>query len=59
MLYTFKEIEGTPLWEAINSGLDDLVEHEHIEETTPREYIILHLYHKINGSLDVGFCSSR
>lgn len=56
MLHPFIELEGTPLWEAINSGLDDLVENKHIEETTPREYIIGHLYQKINGSLDIGFC---
>ena len=59
MLHPFEEVVGTPLWEAINSALDDLVEAEHIEEiTAEREYIIGHLYQKINGSLDVGFCTS-
>lgn len=56
MLHPFLELEGTPLWEAINRGLDDLVENKHIEESTPREYIIGHLYQKINGSLDVDWC---
>lgn len=57
MTHPYRDFEGTELWKAINRGIDDLVENQHIEETTPREYIVGHLYLRIEGSRDVDWCN--
>lgn len=41
---------GTPLWDVINKGINDLVENKDIEETTNREYIVGYLCKKITES---------
>ncbi|MCP3765021.1 hypothetical protein NLX67_22190 [Domibacillus sp. A3M-37] len=51
MSYPYEQFEGTPLWEAINKGIDDLVENNDIEETTRREYIVGYLCKLINESV--------
>ncbi|MBW9234639.1 hypothetical protein JQK62_20765, partial [Leptospira santarosai] len=56
MSHPYKLFEDTPLWKAINMALEDLVENKHLDETTPREYIIGHLCQRINGSFDAAFC---
>ncbi|MDF2067624.1 hypothetical protein [Bacillus sp. Cr_A10] len=43
MAHPYELFEGTPLWEVINKGIDDLVENNDIEETTQREYIVGYL----------------
>jgi hypothetical protein len=50
MSHPYKQFEGTPLWEVINKGLDDLVENNNLEETTRREYIVGYLCKFINES---------
>ena len=39
MAHPYEQFEGTPLWETLNKGINDLVENSDIEETTRREYI--------------------
>lgn len=56
MTHPYKQFENTHLWKAMNIALEDLVENKHLEETTPREYIIGHLYLRITRSLDSAFC---
>lgn len=56
MTHPYKKFEGTELWNSINRGLDDLVENKHLEETTPREYIVGHLCQIIDGSYDNECC---
>ena len=56
MSHPYMQFEGTALWEAINSGLNDLVENQHLEETSPREYIVGHLYQRIEGLRNVDWC---
>lgn len=51
MSHPYEQFEGTPLWEAINKGLDDLGENNDIEETTSREYIVGYLCKLINESV--------
>lgn len=51
MSHPYEQFEGTPLWEAINKGIDDLVENNDIEETTRREYIVGYLCKLINESV--------
>ena len=48
MSHPYEQFEGTPLWGAINKGIDDLVENNDIEETTRREYIVGYLCKLIN-----------
>lgn len=57
MPHPYKHLEGTELWKALNRGIDDLIENKHLEETTPREYIVGHLYLSITTIRDAGFCS--
>ena len=51
MSHPYKQFEGTPLWEAVKKGIDDLVENNDIEETTRREYIVGYLCKLINESV--------
>ncbi|WP_078410753.1 hypothetical protein [Priestia abyssalis] len=51
MSHPYEQFEGTPLWETINKGIDDLVENNDIEETTRREYIVGYLCKLINESV--------
>ena len=41
---------GTPLWDVINKGINDLVENKDIEETTYRENIVGYLCKLITES---------
>jgi len=41
---------GTPLWEVINKGINDLAENKDIEEITNREYIVGYLCKLITES---------
>lgn len=41
---------GTPLWNVINKGINDLIENKDIEETTNREYIVGYLCKLITES---------
>lgn len=50
MSHPYKQFEGTPLWETVNKGIDDLVENNDIEETTRREYIVGYLCKLISES---------
>lgn len=43
MFHPYKQSENTPLWEAINKGIDDLVVNNDIEESTQWEYIVGYL----------------
>ncbi|WP_342599436.1 hypothetical protein MHB48_19155 [Psychrobacillus sp. FSL H8-0483] len=43
MAHPYEIFEGTPLWDVINKGIDDLVENNDIEEMTQREYIVGYL----------------
>ncbi|MEK4487647.1 hypothetical protein MHH81_19215 [Psychrobacillus sp. FSL H8-0484] len=43
MAHPYEIFEGTPLWDVINKGIDDLVESNDIEEMIPREYIVGYL----------------
>jgi hypothetical protein len=40
MSHPYRLFEGTPLWEVINKGINDLVENSDLEETTQREFIV-------------------
>jgi hypothetical protein len=51
MSHPYGQFEGTPLWEVINKGIDDLVENNDLEETTQREYIVGYLCMLINESI--------
>lgn len=51
MSHPYEQFEDTSLWEAINKGLDDLVENNDIEETTSREHIVGYLCKLINESV--------
>ena len=51
MSHPCERFEGTPLWEAINKGIDDLVKNNDIEETTRKEYIVGYLCKLINESV--------
>ncbi len=46
--HPYKEYEGTKLWKTIDKAIDDLVENQDLEETTPRSYIVGYLCKKIS-----------
>ncbi|GGA48825.1 hypothetical protein [Psychrobacillus lasiicapitis] len=48
MAHPYKIFEGTPLWEVLNNGINDLVENNDIKETTQREYIVGYFCKLIN-----------
>lgn len=48
MAHPFEIFEGTPSWDIINKGINDLVENKDIEEMTQREYIVGYLCKLIN-----------
>ncbi|MCM3758260.1 hypothetical protein M3197_12380 [Sporosarcina aquimarina] len=48
MAHPYEIFEGTPLWDIIDKGINDLVENNDIEETAQREYIIGYLCKLIN-----------
>ena len=56
MSHPYVQFEGTKLWQDINKGLDDLIENQHLEETTPREYIVGHLYLTISRFRGTELC---
>jgi hypothetical protein len=43
MTHPYKQFEGTPLWEVILKGIDDLVGNNDLEEKTARENIVGYL----------------
>lgn len=48
MAHQYEIFEGTPLWDIVNKGINDLVDNSDIEETTQREYIVGYLCKLIN-----------
>ncbi|SEM50177.1 hypothetical protein [Paenibacillus sp. OV219] len=51
MSHPYGQFEGSPLWEVINKGINDLVENNDLEEITKREYIVGYLCKLINESI--------
>lgn len=48
MAHPYEIFEGTPLWDIVSKGINDLVDNSDIEETTQREYIVGYLCKLIN-----------
>ncbi len=40
MKHPYSEYEKTDLWEIITKSIDDLIENQDIELTTPKEYVV-------------------
>ncbi len=50
MAHPYEKFEGTPLWDILNKGMNDLVVNGDIEEMTQREYIIGYLCKLLHAS---------
>lgn len=46
--HPYIEFEDTPLWNAIDEAIDDLVENQDLTETTHRSYVVGYLCKKIH-----------
>ena len=49
VIHPYTRYEQTPLWKALDKGIDDLVKNNDIEELTRREYIVGYLCDLIDG----------
>jgi hypothetical protein len=47
MAHPYIEFEGTPLWAAVESAINDLARNGDLVETTARSYIVGHLCQEI------------
>jgi len=47
MAHPYIKLEGTPLWAAVESAINDLVLNNDLVESTPRPYIVGYLCQRI------------
>jgi len=47
MAHPYVELEGTPIWIAVASAIDDLVQNDDLVERTARNYIVGYLSQRI------------
>ena len=47
MAHPYVKLEGTPIWIAVASAIDDLVQNNDLVEKTPRSYIVGYLSQRI------------
>jgi hypothetical protein len=47
MAHPYEKLEGTPIWIAVASAIDDLVQNDELVERTARNYIVGHLSQRI------------
>jgi hypothetical protein len=38
--HPYLRFENTPLWRAVNTAINDLIENQDVKETAPREYVV-------------------
>jgi len=50
---TFKEYEGSRLWEAVSCVIADLESNEDIELHTPHEYVVGYICRELNALMHV------
>jgi hypothetical protein len=56
--HRYESYEGTPLWQAIERAIADLVRNDDIAERTARRYIVGYLCHHIAPLLNDGKVSA-